>query len=182
MLGFEALQGTNELSFGYPENNNLYVGYLKTGFDLGENTAILTGGSVAKGKTEENRDSTLYNAELTLKYTIDSYSSLSWQSEYLYRDREDIKQAGFYTQLIYGIDSSWNIGSRYDAITKNISTAPDDLEKYSFILDYRPFEFSKLRLQYTLDKSKSFGGKREDENEIALEFIVESGSHGAHAF
>ncbi len=182
MLGVEALQGTNELTFGYPENNNLYVGYVKTGFDLGDNTTILTGISVAKGKTVENKDSSLYNGELTLKYIIDSYSSLSWQSEYLYRDRDSIEQAGFYTQLIYGMSSNWKFGTRYDAITKNISTAPDDLEKYSFIMDYRPFEFSKLRLQYTLDKSKSFEGHRKDENEIVLEFIIEAGAHGAHAF
>jgi hypothetical protein len=42
---------SNELSFGYPENNNLYVGYLKTGFDLSDNLTALAGGSIAKGKT-----------------------------------------------------------------------------------------------------------------------------------
>jgi len=182
LLGVEALQGTNELTFGYPENNNLYISYLKTGFDLGDNTTILTGASIAKGKTVENRDSSLYNAELTLKYILDSYSSINWQSEYMYRDRDNKKQAGFYTQLIYNMSSNWELGTRYDAITKNLKNQPNNLNKYSFIIDYKPFEFSKLRLQYTLDKSKSFGGKREDENEIALEFLVETGAHGAHAF
>ena len=182
MAGVEALQGGNELSFGYPEENNLVVGYLKTGFDLGENSTVLTGASVAKGKTQENKDSSIYGAELTLKYILDSYSSLSWQSEYLYRDRDNVEQAGVYSQLVYNMNSNWEFGTRYDAITKNLKNQPDDLKKYSAIIDYKPFEFSKLRLQYTFDKSKSFGGKRKDENEIALEFIIEAGAHGAHAF
>jgi outer membrane receptor protein involved in Fe transport len=182
VAGIEALQGSNELSFGYPESNNLYVTYLKTGFDMGESNALLIGASLATGKTQTNQDSKLYGAELTLKHTIDSYSSLSWQNEYLYRDRENQKQAGLYSQLLYDMDSSWEFGGRYDAITKNRDTQPDDLKKYSAIVSYRPFEFSKIRLQYSKDKSKSFGGIRRDENMIALDFLVEIGAHGAHTF
>ena len=182
MLGAEALQGTNELSFGYPENNNLYVGYLKSGFDLSDNDALLVGGSIAQGKTVNNQNSKLYNAELTLKHTIDSYSSLSWQSEYLYRDKEAQKQAGYYTQLLYAPNSNWEFGGRYDALNKNAKDASDDLKKYSAIVQYKPFEFTKIRLQYTHDKSKSFGGHRKTEDMIGLEFLVETGAHGAHAF
>ena len=182
MVGAEAMQGTNELSFGEANQNNLYVGYIKSGFDIGDNTALLTGASVALGKTEANRDSRLYNGELTLKYILDSYSSLNLQGEYLYRDREDIKQAGYYTQLIYKKDSNWEFGARYGALNKNAKNQPDDLKKYSAIISYLPFEFSKIRLQVTQDKSKSFGGRRETENEVLLEFLVETGSHGAHAF
>ena len=182
MVGAEALQGSNELSFGYPESNNLYVGYLKTGFDIGDSNALLMGGSVASGKTEEHQNSRLYGAELTLKHTIDSYSSISWQSEYLYRDKNKQKQAGLYSQLRYNMDSSWEFGGRYDAITKNLDNQPDDLKKYSAIVSYRPFEFSKIRLQYSKDKSKSFGDKCQDEDMIVLDFLVEIGAHGAHAF
>ncbi len=182
MVGAEAMQGTNELSFGEANQNNLYVGYIKSGFDIGDNTALLTGASVALGKTEANRDSRLYNGELTLKYILDSYSSLNLQGEYLYRDREDIKQSGYYTQLIYKKDSNWEFGARYGALNKNAKNQPDDLKKYSAIISYLPFEFSKIRLQVTQDKSKSFGGRRETENEVLLEFLVETGSHGAHAF
>lgn len=182
MAGVEALQGSNELSFGEPEKNNLYVGYLKTGFDLGENTTVLAGGSIAKGKTEANQDSKLYGGEFTLKHILDSYSSLSWQSEYLYRDKNNEKQAGLYSQLLYDMDSNWELGTRYDALTKNLVNQPDDLKKYSAIIQYKPFEFSKLRLQYSHDKSKSFGGERRTEDMIALEFLIEAGAHGAHAF
>ena len=182
MMGAEALQGTNELSFGKSNSNNLYVGYLKTGFDLGERTSILAGASIASGKTENSQGSQLYAGELTLKYTLDSYSSLAWQSEYLYRDREDVKQAGYYTQLIYDKDSNWEFGLRYDGLNKNSSNQPDDLKKYSAIIQYKPFEFSKLRLQFNHDKSKSFGGVRQDEKQVMLEFLVETGAHGSHGF
>lgn len=182
MAGVEALQGSNELTFGEPEKNNLYVGYLKTGFDLGDNTTVLAGGSVATGKTTDNQDSKLYGGELTLKHTIDSYSSLSWQSEYLSRNKNNEKQAGLYTQLVYDMNSNWEVGTRYDAITKNLDTQPDDLKKYSAIVQYKPFEFSKLRLQYSHDNSKSFAGQRKAEDFIGLEFLIEAGAHGAHAF
>jgi len=175
MFGIEALQGSNEFSFGYQEGNSLFIEYIKAGFDIGDNTSILTGTSIANGKTLDNRDSSLYNMELTLKYIIDSYSNLSWQSEYLYRDREKSKQEGFYSQLVYDMNSNWEFGTRYDIISGN-------LQKYSLMIDYKPFEFSKIRLQYVYDKSKSFGGKREDEQEILLDLTIESGSHGAHAF
>ncbi len=182
MLGAEALQGSNELSFGEGEKNNLYIAYLKSGFDLGERTNVLTGASVAKGKTETNKDSIIYDGELTVKYIFDSYSNLSWQNEYLYRDKDDAKQAGFYTQLVYDINQNWELGTRYGAITKNLDNQPDDLTKTSLIVQYKPFEFSKIRMQYTHDKSKSFEGVRQDNNEIALEFLIEAGAHGAHAF
>lgn len=186
MIGAEALQGTNELSFGSVEKNNLYVGYIKSGFDLSDAATVLAGASIAHGKTEEEKSSDVYGAELTLKYILDSYSSLRWQSEYLYRDKGtthgDEKQAGLYTQLLYDIDPNWEIGGRYDAITKNLSGQPDDLDKYSTMVQYKPFEFSKLRLQYTLDRSKSFGGERKDDHELVLEFLIEAGAHGAHAF
>ena len=182
MAGIEAMQGTNELSFGKSSENNLYVGYLKSGFDLGDSTSVLTGASIATGKTEDNQESKLYGGELTLKYIIDSYSNLTWQSEYLYRNRDSIKQGGYYTQLLYKKDSNWEFGTRYEALNKNAKNQPNDLKKYSAIATYSPFEFSKIRLQATPDKSKLFGGKRRTENQVLLEFLVETGAHGAHAF
>jgi len=184
MVGAEALQGSNELSFGKEDSNNLYVGYLKSGFDLSDMTTVLAGASMAKGKTKNNQNSTLYGADLTVKSTLDSYSSLTWQSEYLYRNRANQKQAGLYSQLIYGVNSNWELGGRYDAITKNLKGSADNLKKYSAIVQYKPFEFTKVRLQYSKDKSKTFahGIGRKDENYLGVEVIVETGAHGAHAF
>ncbi|WP_456390205.1 hypothetical protein [Hydrogenimonas sp.] len=50
------------------------------------------------------------------------------------------------------------------------------------MMQYKPFEFSKLRLQYTYDRSKWIDGERKDIHEILLGLTIEAGAHGAHAF
>ncbi|MBN2871000.1 MAG: hypothetical protein JXK04_08615, partial [Campylobacterales bacterium] len=114
MFGIEALQGKNEAMFGQAAVSNPYdeeeilagsahqpsllVGYVKTSADIG-NTTILAGASIASGKSRLNHfddeephafagESDLYGLDLTLKHYFDSYSSLTWQSEWLYRDME----------------------------------------------------------------------------------------------
>ena len=188
MAGLEAMQGSNDVSFGDTEKNNLYIGYLKSSFDLTDTTTLLAGASIAHGKNEDGHNTDLYGADLTVKTALDSYSSLSWQSELLYRDKKtnngSDKQAGYYTQLIYQYDRNWAAGIRYDDLFKNISDQPDDLDRYTAMLEYKPFEFTKFRLQYTYDRSKSFGidDQRKNISEILLGFTIEAGAHGAHAF
>jgi len=181
LFGAEVSQGDNELSFSDTESI-LYIGYVKGGFDLGDYDTALWGASIAKGQTDAKTDSSVYGVDFTFKHTIDSYSSLTWQSEYLYRDKADDKQAGLYTQLLYDLDSNWEFGVRYDILNKNIQNRADNLKKYSTIVQYKPFEFTKLRLQYTLDDSKTFHYARKKIHEFALEYVVEIGAHGAHAF
>ena len=188
MAGFEAMQGSNDVSFGDTEKNNLYIGYLKSSFDLTDTTTVLAGTSIAHGKNEDGHNTDLYGADLTLKTALDSYSSLLWQSELLYRDKKtnngSDKQAGYYTQLVYQYDQNWAAGIRYDNLFKNISDQPDDLDRYTAMLEYKPFEFTKFRLQYTYDRSKAFGtdDQRKNISEILLGFTIEAGAHGAHAF
>lgn len=188
MAGFEALQGNNDISFGDTETNNLYIGYLKSSFDLSNDTTVLAGASILHGKNSEGGDTDIYGTDLTIKSELDGYSSLMWQSELLYRDKDTteqtVKQAGFYTQLIYRYDQNWATGVRYDDLYKNIDTAPDDLDKYTAMLEYKPFEFTKFRLQYTYDRSKVFGINDERENSSTILFgvTIEAGAHGAHAF
>jgi len=186
MAGYEAMQGANGRSFGEDDANSLHIGYLKSGFDITDNTTLLLGTTIMHGDNP-NGQTDIYGGDLTLKTIFDSYSSLTWQSELLYRDKDlandkIAKQAGAYTQLVYGYNSNWATGMRYDSLFKNIYNKPEDLDKYTAMIEYKPFEFSKIRLQYVYDKSKSFGGKREDEQEILLDLTIESGSHGAHAF
>jgi len=188
MAGFEALQGNNDISFGDTETNNLYIGYLKSSFDLSNDTTVLAGASILHGKNSEGGDTDIYGTDFTIKTELDGYSSLMWQSELLYRDKDTteqtVKQAGFYTQLIYRYDQNWATGVRYDDLYKNIDTAPDDLDKYTAMLEYKPFEFTKFRLQYTYDRSKVFGINDERENSSTILFgvTIEAGAHGAHAF
>jgi len=189
MAGFEAMQGSNDVSFGETEKNNLYIGYLKSGFDISDTSTLLAGASILHGKNEQGLDTDIYGADLTVKTTFDSYSSLTWQSELLYRNKTTVadkeKQSGYYTQLYYQYNENWAGGIRYDSLFKNIATQPDDLDRISAVLEYKPFEFTKFRLQYAYDRSKAFGSEndqRKNISEIFLEFTVEAGAHGAHAF
>jgi len=188
MAGFEAMQGVNDVSFGDTEENNLYIGYLKSSFDLSDESTVLAGASIAHGKNTTGNTTDIYAADLTIKTALDSYSSLMWQSELLYRDKQtngtDEKQAGYYTQLVYQVNQNWAAGIRYDSLYKNLDNQPDDLDRYTAMLEYKPFEFTKFRLQYTYDQSKIFGvdDQRQNISEILLGFTIEAGAHGAHAF
>ena len=190
MAGVEALQGSNDRSFGY-EDPNLLVGYLKSSIDIGEDLSILGGVSIANGKTVEQRRSTIYGADLTLREQLGSYSSIMWQSEYLQRDKEADKaqintQSGLYSQLIYQYNNNYSGGIRYDAMVQNdtdyATTNSDNLDRYSAMLEYKPFPMSRLRLNYSYDRSKVIEGERKDINTVMLTLNIAAGAHGAHSY
>ena len=115
MAGIEALQGENELSYGTDGFQDvddvsapgLWVGYLKTSFDLGGGT-LLGGISMAKGKSRINHledehaheeemeeeghafagDTTIYGLDLVYKKYFAADHAITWQNEYLYRDMD----------------------------------------------------------------------------------------------
>ncbi|MCW8894582.1 hypothetical protein [Sulfurimonas sp.] len=232
MLGAEVLQGENEQMFGNATIGDaqdpiakgsrapsLFVAYAKTSFDI-EDTTVLGGLSYANGTSRIDHsddedgphvfsaDSVLYGADLTIKHYFDSYSFLTWQSEWLMRDMDGVQynldgtgavvsspnltkeQAGLYTQLIYAIDKNWKIGARYDTIYKNDVAAngidlnkPTDLNKYSTMIEYRTSEFAKFRLQYNRNEALyNEDGMREKIDTIILQANFSIGAHGAHSF
>ena len=232
MAGFEILQGENEQMFGKEtigdaedpiaegkDGPALYVGYVKASHDIGD-TTILGGISYAQGESridhsadEENPhafagDAKLYGADLVLLHSLDSYSSIKWQSEYLERELDGTqyaldaggnvtsspsmlkKQGGLYTQLIYAHDKNWKMGLRYDTILKNdviqdgLTVAqPDGLDKYTAMIEYHTSEFARFRLQYSQDYAMfNEDGQREKINTIILQANISIGAHGAHSF
>ncbi len=193
MVGIEGLQGTNQRSFG-SNNGNLVVGYLKSSIDVGDNLSILGGVSVAHGKTADAKNSNVYGVDLTMRNQLGSYSALVWQSEYLQRDKEtntnttDL-QGGLYTQLIYQYNNNYSTGIRYDALTKNDTNLSaykgvntDNLDRVTAMLEYKPFPMSRLRLNYSYDRSKIINNKRRDINTVMLTLNVATGAHGAHSY
>lgn len=160
LFGAEVLQGENEQSFGTDgfekgtvkvsdtRKPNLYVGYVKTSFDIG-NLSLLAGLSYAQGKARINHledednphafagKTKLYGLDLTARYQIDSIRYISLQGEYMYRDQKGIrynfdqnsnligspyitkKQGGFYLQLVGRINKQWRVGIQYNLINKN---------------------------------------------------------------
>jgi hypothetical protein len=235
MAGVEVLQGENEQMFGngsigYNEEDNsaiakhaqapsLYLGYIKSSFDIGD-TTLLAGLSYARGASridhssdDENPHafsgmSSLYGADFLVKHYFDSYSSLKWQSEYLYRRMDGTqhggidyttdpytysstpiakRQGGFYTQLVYMYNANWGAGLRYDAITLNkISTSPNvatDMNKYSAMVEYHSSEFARFRLQYNRNNALyNEDGVQQHIDTIILQANIAIGAHAAHSF
>ena len=100
-------------------------------------------------------------------------------------------QSGFYAQGVYQFMPRWRAGYRYDQLFRGDaafngadagatlgSLADYDPKRHSLMLDYNPSEFSRIRLQYSLDKAQ----QGVDENQFYVQYIYSLGSHGAHKF
>lgn len=194
MLGLEAMQGTNEQSFGDTQANNQTNAYIKSSVDIGDDLSLLAGLSYAHGTNTTTNATDIYGADMTLRYQLGSYSSLIWQSEYLDRTMDlgsasKDKQAGLYSELNYEINNNYSFAFRYDAITKNEAASlsaytvdTNNLDRYTAKLDYKPFEMSRFRLQYTQDNTKVIAGERKNFHEILLSLNISAGAHSAHDY
>jgi hypothetical protein len=155
-------------------------------------------------------DTIIYGLDLTAKYFLDSYRYVSWQTEYMYRHMnlnaatdlasdntnqplsilvKELKQSGFYSQLVYRFAQRWRIGARYDWFNQNDvyinglkQGLPGNLDRISAMLEFKPSEFSTLRLQFNQDNSLFNGINREPVNSVFLQFNMAIGAHGAHAY
>jgi len=106
----------------------------------------------------------------------------------------DSRQSGWYAQAVYQWMPMWRAGYRFDRLdsgTRNIDTSASGLtaadfpiladykpKKHSFMVDWSPSEFSRIRLQYARDYSRM----GETDNQVFLQYIVSLGAHGAHTF
>jgi hypothetical protein len=113
----------------------VYLGRLRTSFDLGDEVTIAPGISALFGPNasgEETRTE-IYGADLYLKWkplrTEQGWPYVAWQSELIYRrydaaavfdEDEQVERAqtlddfGFYSQLVWGFARPWAAGIRYD--------------------------------------------------------------------
>lgn len=154
--------------------------------------------------------SSISGADLTVKYVIDSIRSVSLQGEYLYRiirgDRyergestplseEDYRsvQSGMYAQFVAKVSKQWRAGARYDLLHLNRieidgtrQEQPENLPRYSAMIEYNPTEFSRLRLQYGYDRSRHDETAGEAQlkpfHALYVQMNIAIGAHGAHAF
>jgi hypothetical protein len=166
--------------------------------------------SVGSGTQAAYGDTKIYGFDLTAKYFIDSYRYLSWQSEFMYRRMrlnvgydsapgdptqnlalfdKSLNQSGFYSQFVYRFAERWRTGIRYDLLSQNdvyinsvTQSRPGDLNRISAMLEFKPTEFSTLRLQFNRDNSLFDGDRREPVNSIFLQFNMAIGAHRAHAY
>jgi len=153
--------------------------------------------------------SSIVNLELTVKHFFDSYSFLAWQSEWMQMERkgdeyhvenaaptekeaQKIKQAGYYTQLVYAHDQNWRMGARYDSIYKNDYGFTEEAlpstpyNSYTVMAEYHWSEFSRLRLEYTqndaLYTEGANGFESTDVKTLMLSLNLAIGAHAAHDF
>jgi hypothetical protein len=212
LIGGEVLQGDNEVLFGSDAKSgpHAYTLFVKSSFDLTDNSTVLFGPSVMSGKTKTDSiaddtefrgTSTLYGLELTYKWKPSRKQSFALQSEYLYRrqngDLEDtvtlaeehLKRAqdGLYVQGIYQLNR-WRMGARYDAL---------GLFKDDFILSGTDQDFGKKpwrasgmlefnptefsRIRLQYNHDKSSRDGRTN-NEWFLQLVMGIGAHAAHPF
>jgi hypothetical protein len=211
ILGFEALQGDNEILFGEDAASGVhaFTGFVKASFDFGEDHTLLLGASVTTGKTKTDTvvpdtqftgTSALYDAELTYKWKPSKRTSLLVETEYLLRPQTgDLLffptstlnslrrfQDGWYIQALYQLDR-WRLGVRYDML--GIFANDFDLsgQDIGFERPYRltgALEFNPTefsRIRLQYNYDR-FTGNGEVNNEVFLQTILAIGAHGAHPF
>jgi hypothetical protein len=105
------------------------------------------------------------------------------------------QQSGYYVQGVYQFMPQWRAGYRYDRLgagTTSIGlvnsgalSAADfpvlnayNPTRNTFMVDWSPSEFSRLRLQFARDRSQPGAA----DNQVFLQYIMSLGAHGAHKF
>lgn len=152
-------------------------------------------------------DSDLWIADLVWKWAPNgnaTKTNLKLQSEYFRRresgdlaydnanlnrvDHFSSTQSGWYVQSVYQFMPRWRTGLRFDRLDSGdvdyasnnaFIDRPDyNPSKLSWMVDWNPSEFSRIRLQIARDKS------RQDvvDNQFFLQYQMSLGAHGAHNF
>ena len=105
------------------------------------------------------------------------------------------RQSGWYAQGVYQFMPAWRVGYRYDRldsgttalglVDSGVLRAADfpilgayNPKRHTFMVDWSPSEFSRVRLQFARDYSRMGLA----DNQIFLQYIVSLGAHGAHTF
>lgn len=101
----------------------------------------------------------------------------------------EAKQSGWYLQGVFQFLPQWRMGLRYDQLDEGSYDLASNLDglvepadftprRWSAMLDWNPSEYSRIRLQYTQDKTQD--GLTDDQ--VFLQYIFSLGAHGAHKF
>ena len=134
-----------------------------------------------------------------------TYTNFKLQGEY-FRRKEDgdltsgtaaqtggfaSAQSGWYLQGVYQFVPMWRVGYRYDRLNSGSTRFSAPLNaadfpilaaynptRHTVMADWSPSEFSRVRLQFASDKSRS----DVTDKQVFLQYIVSLGAHGAHKF
>jgi hypothetical protein len=183
----QVYQGNSDV-FKAPTRGDLaYVGHLRAYRDLGESTNLDLGGSFAYGHNGVTASTTteLWGVDATLRWKPlrrSIYTHLLVRGEVAWSRREDVPgvqdSVGGYGFLEYQFGRRWTAGVRYDNSERAADSGIRDTGG-SFILTYRPSEFSLVRGQY---RRTTFGDNPDPQDEFLFQFLFAIGAHGAHPF
>ena len=97
-------------------------------------------------------------------------------------------QSGWYVQGVYQFVPRWRVGLRterldpgrpdYGANAGLLAPVTGRPSKTSLMLDYSASEFSRLRLQFALDRAREGAADRQ----VFLQYQMSLGAHGAHGY
>ncbi len=105
-------------------------------------------------------------------------------------DSYTVVQSGWYLQSVYQFMPTWRAGLRYDRLDPGTASvgalnAGNVIANYAFnpsritwMADYSPSEFSRIRLQFAHDNSR----QGLPDNQIFVQYIMALGAHGAHQY
>ena len=105
-------------------------------------------------------------------------------------DTYAVTQSGWYLQSVYQFMPTWRTGLRYDRLDPGVASigalnAGNVIGNYAFnpsriswMADYNPSEFTRLRLQLAHDNSR----RGLPDNQLFLQYIMSMGAHGAHQY
>jgi hypothetical protein len=183
----QVYQGNSEI-FKAPTRSDLaYVGHLRAYQDLGESTNIDLGGSIAYGHNGVSDDTTtrLLGVDATLRWKPlrrSIYTHFLTRGEVTWSRWGEASGAldsvGGYGYLEYQFARRWTAGLRYDNAERAQAPGLRDTGG-SFILTFKPSEFSLVRAQY---RRTSFADQDSPANELLFQFLFAIGAHGAHPF
>ncbi len=182
----------------------VFVPRVASSLELSDTQTVLFGVSGAFGPNSTGADSRteVYGADVFWKWkpanADKGFPYITWQTEALYRrfdaaadplapmplPAETLRDRGFYSQVVYGWTSGWNVGLRGDYVTGNDAAVdasdPFRGERYRFSpeVTFFPSEFSKIRLQYNYDHGEFFGTA----HSVWMQLEFGLGAHAAHKY
>jgi hypothetical protein len=187
----------------------LYLTRLENGFTLTDSLSASLGVSALYGPNSSGSHARtyVYGTDLIAKWrpadNFRGYPFVTWQSEVMGRnfgadavDDEHVGELpsttlydwGLYSQLLYGFRYGWAAGLRYEYAAgsgasvggREADPFRDDRHRISPLLSWRPTEFSRLRLQYNLDRAGHLHDDWESTVWLGVEILY--GQHPAHNY
>jgi len=163
----------------------VYLGHLKTLFEIGDSSTLELGGSYAGGRNGFGDLSQIAGADMTLKWRpldAERYTGLEWTTEYVYLKRpgdlSNGRTGGGYTSLRYQFHQRWWVQGRASAL--GFPSAADEQDfRAEALMAFVPSEFSGLRLQYAFETGDRLA---DPVHEVFLQAIVSIGPHPAHGY